>query len=74
MNDRMRVAARVRQLRERAGYTLLQMEALTGLSLSTLRAVEQAGRVSPRTAERLAAVLKVEAAGLITRPPPGVWA
>jgi len=68
LNDRKSVAARVRQLRERAGYTLLQMEALTELSLSTIQAVEAAGRVTPRTAVRLAALFKVKAKELVTVP------
>lgn len=66
MSNRMRVGAMCRQMRKKAGLTLMEMMGLTELSLSTLQAAEKAGRVTPRTAEKLAKVFKCDPKKLIT--------
>jgi len=49
----------VRDARERAGLTQLQLANESGVSLGTISVAERGGRLSERSAQRLAAALHV---------------
>ncbi len=62
--------ARVKQLRDAAGYSQMALARMSGLSQATIIRAELAGVVTRRTAERLAPVLGIGADELLGEAAP----
>ncbi|MFI6343925.1 helix-turn-helix domain-containing protein [Streptomyces sp. NPDC050560] len=73
MPDSTDIGVRVREVRKRRGLTQRELATAAGVSLSTIRVLEQgaAGETRMETARALASALRIPTSALLHRDPPG---